>query len=93
MSEGELLQIEKTRKLDIEESVYFDIIQKKTASLIASCCASGAKSVDAPEEVVKQMHQFGTYAGIAFQIKDDLLDYKSSAITGKPNGLILKKKR
>jgi octaprenyl-diphosphate synthase len=93
MSEGELLQIEKTRKLDIEESVYFDIIQKKTASLIASCCASGAKSVDAPEEVVKQMHQFGTYAGIAFQIKDDLLDYKSSAITGKPNGADIKEKK
>jgi len=86
MSEGELLQIEKARRLDIEESIYFEIIRKKTASLIASCCACGAASVKAPDEVVKRMWQFGEHVGIAFQIKDDLFDYQSGNTSGKPNG-------
>lgn len=86
MSEGELLQIEKARKLDIQEDIYFDIIRKKTASLIASCCACGASSVGAPEETVKQMWQFGENVGIAFQIKDDLFDFEKTSVTGKPNG-------
>lgn len=86
MSEGELLQIEKARKLDIQEDVYFDIIRKKTASLIASCCACGASSVGVADEMVQRMWQFGEYVGIAFQIKDDLFDYEKTSVTGKPNG-------
>ncbi len=86
MSEGELLQIEKARRLDIEESVYFDIIRKKTASLIASCCACGAESVGVSAETVQTMRTFGEYVGIAFQIKDDLFDYERNNATGKPNG-------
>ncbi len=85
MSEGELLQIEKARKLDITEEVYFDIIRQKTASLIAACCASGANSVGQNKEVVERMRLFGEKAGIAFQIKDDLLDYsEDAAVIGKP---------
>ena len=90
MSEGELLQIEKARKLDITEEVYYDIIKSKTASLIASCCATGASSVSAGKEIVEQMRLFGEFAGIAFQIKDDLLDYESSLKTGKPSGIDIK---
>ncbi len=86
MSEGELLQIEKARRLDIEESVYFEIIRKKTASLIASCCSCGAASVKVSQEMVQTMWQFGEAVGIAFQLKDDLFDYDQTAITGKPNG-------
>lgn len=86
MSEGELLQIEKARKLDIQEDVYFDIIRKKTASLIASCCACGASSVGVADEMVQRMWQFGEYVGIAFQIKDDLFDHEKTSVTGKPNG-------
>ena len=86
MSEGELLQIEKARKLDIQEDVYFEIIRKKTATLIASCCACGAASVHVPEEQINSMWKFGEYVGIAFQIKDDLFDYQRSNATGKPNG-------
>ena len=86
MSEGELLQIEKARKLDIEEKIYFEIIRKKTATLIASCCACGASSVGAGPEMVRAMWDFGENVGIAFQIKDDLFDYDRSGITGKPNG-------
>ncbi|MCB0802193.1 MAG: polyprenyl synthetase family protein, partial [Flavobacteriales bacterium] len=74
MSEGELLQIEKARKLDIEEAVYFDIITKKTATLIASCCATGAESAKQPKEIVEQMRAFGETVGVCFQIKDDLFD-------------------
>lgn len=84
MSEGELLQIEKARRLDITEAVYYEIITAKTASLIASCCATGASSAGAPDEQVKLMHAFGTAVGIAFQIKDDLLDYEKTGVTGKP---------
>jgi octaprenyl-diphosphate synthase len=92
MSEGELLQIEKTRNLNLSEEVYFDIIRKKTASLIASCCAIGAASAGATEEQIKQMHLFGEKIGIAFQIKDDLLDYGNDDI-GKPTGIDLKEKK
>lgn len=87
MSEGELLQIEKARRLDIKEDIYFEIIRKKTASLIASCCASGAASAGADAHKTEQMRQFGEYTGIAFQIKDDLFDYESGSITGKPSGI------
>jgi octaprenyl-diphosphate synthase len=93
MSEGELLQIEKARKLDISEEIYFEIIRKKTASLIASCCASGAKSVDADDDVVEKMRLFGEKVGIAFQIKDDLFDYESTNKTGKPNGIDIKEQK
>jgi len=86
MSEGELLQMEKARKLDIQESVYFEIIRKKTATLIASCCACGAASVNVSEELIRSMWTFGEYVGIAFQIKDDLFDYERNNTTGKPNG-------
>ncbi|MDX5346436.1 MAG: polyprenyl synthetase family protein, partial [Hymenobacteraceae bacterium] len=75
MSEGELLQIEKARRLDITEDVYFDIIRQKTASLIASCCAVGAASAGASAEEVEKARLFGEKVGIAFQIKDDLFDY------------------
>ncbi|MBA3902026.1 MAG: polyprenyl synthetase family protein [Bacteroidetes bacterium] len=93
MSEGELLQIEKARKLDIQEPVYFDIIRQKTASLIASCCACGAASAGASDEVIKKMELFGEYTGIAFQIKDDLFDYGSSKDIGKPTGIDIKEKK
>lgn len=93
MSEGELLQIEKARKLDIEEEVYFDIITKKTATLIASCCATGAKSTDQSDEVVERMRLFGEKVGICFQIKDDLFDYGSGKNLGKPTGIDIKEKK
>ncbi|MFY7734168.1 MAG: polyprenyl synthetase family protein [Bacteroidia bacterium] len=92
MSEGELLQIEKARNLNLSEEIYFDIIRKKTASLIASCCAIGAASAGANTEEVEQMRLFGEYIGIAFQIKDDLLDYGDDDI-GKPTGIDLKEKK
>ena len=90
MSEGELLQIEKARKLDINEEIYYDIIQAKTASLIASCCATGASSVKADQENVTRMHDFGQAVGMAFQIKDDLFDYEQAEKTGKPRGIDIK---
>lgn len=93
MSEGELLQIEKARRLDISEDIYFEIIRKKTASLIASCCAAGASSVGADEMVIKKMHQFGELTGIAFQIKDDLFDYNKTLEAGKPSGIDIKEKK
>ena len=93
MSEGELLQIEKARKLDIDEGIYFEIIRKKTASLIASCCASGAASVGSDEATIQKMKLFGEKVGIAFQIKDDLFDYESSNKTGKPNGIDIKEQK
>lgn len=92
MSEGELLQMEKSRRLDITEDVYYDIIRQKTASLIASCCAVGASSSGADETVVKKMHSFGEKIGMAFQIKDDLFDYGESEI-GKPLGIDIKEKK
>jgi octaprenyl-diphosphate synthase len=92
MSEGELLQIEKSRRLDINEEVYYDIIRQKTASLIASCCAVGASSSGASVEVVEKMRQFGEKIGMAFQIKDDLFDYGELEI-GKPLGIDIREKK
>lgn len=92
MSEGELLQIEKARKLDITEEVYFDIIRQKTASLIASCCAVGAASAGATPEEIEKARLFGEKVGIAFQIKDDLFDYGTAEI-GKPVGIDIKEKK
>ncbi|MDE1205825.1 polyprenyl synthetase family protein [Tenacibaculum larymnensis] len=92
MSEGELLQIEKARKLDITEEVYFEIIRQKTATLIAACCGIGAASVGANNETVQQMRKFGEYIGIAFQIKDDLFDYTEDKI-GKPTGIDIKEQK
>ena len=93
MSEGELLQIEKARKLDIEEDIYFEIIRKKTASLIASCCAAGASSVKAKEDDIERIRLFGELTGIAFQIKDDLFDYEKTNATGKPAGIDIKEQK
>lgn len=93
MSEGELLQIEKSRMLNIDEEIYFEIIRKKTASLISSCCACGAASVTTDSETIAMMKSFGEFVGIAFQIKDDLLDFESSAKTGKPSGVDIKEKK
>lgn len=92
MSEGELLQIEKARKLDITEDVYYEIIRQKTASLIASCCSVGSGSVQQDDEVNAQMKLFGEKVGMAFQIKDDLFDYGTSEI-GKPLGIDIKEKK
>ena len=92
MSEGELLQIEKARKLDITEEIYFDIIRQKTATLIAACCGIGAASVGANNDTVQQMRKFGEYIGIAFQIKDDLFDYSDEKI-GKPTGIDIKEQK
>ncbi|MBZ0246591.1 MAG: polyprenyl synthetase family protein [Cyclobacteriaceae bacterium] len=92
MSEGELLQFEKARRLDITEEIYYDIIRQKTASLIASCCAVGASSSGAPQDVVKRMKEFGENVGMAFQIKDDLFDYGDEEI-GKPLGIDIKEKK
>ena len=93
MSEGELLQIEKARKLDISEEIYYEIIRQKTASLIASCCAGGAASVDASENDIKEIHLFGELIGMAFQIKDDLFDYGPDGVIGKPTGIDIKESK
>lgn len=85
MSEGELLQIEKARKLDITEEVYFEVIRQKTASLIAACCEAGAVSVDR-EDMAEKMYRFGELVGLAFQIKDDIFDYGTDEKIGKPTG-------
>ncbi len=92
MSEGELLQIEKTRKLNIDEEVYFEIIKNKTASLLSSACAVGAYSTTQNDEITRQMKLFGEKTGIAFQIKDDLFDYGTENI-GKPTGNDIKEKK
>ena len=92
MSEGELLQFEKSRKLDITEEVYYEIIRRKTASLISSCCAVGAASSGATEDSVHKMKVFGEKIGMAFQIKDDLFDYGEDEI-GKPLGIDIKEKK
>ena len=89
MSQGELMQIEKARNLDITEDIYYDIIRQKTATLLAACCAMGAKSVFATDEEVKKMYIFGEFLGMAFQIKDDLFDYSERKI-GKPRGIDIK---
>ncbi|MEM9675798.1 MAG: polyprenyl synthetase family protein [Cyclobacteriaceae bacterium] len=90
--EGELLQAEKARRLDITEEVYYEVIRQKTASLINSCCGVGAASVGATAEVVEKMRLFGEKVGIAFQIKDDLFDYGTAEI-GKPVGIDIKEKK
>lgn len=92
MSEGELLQIEKVRRMDIGEPVYYDVIRQKTASLIASCCACGAASANADEETVEKMRLFGEKIGIAFQIKDDMFDFGTDDV-GKPLGIDIKEKK
>lgn len=93
MSEGELLQLEKARKLDITEDVYYEIIRQKTATLIAACCEIGVLSNNADEDLAKKMMNFGTYTGMAFQIKDDLFDYLSSNVIGKPVGIDIKEQK
>jgi octaprenyl-diphosphate synthase len=93
MSEGELHQISKSRKLSITQEEYFEIIRKKTATLISCCSACGAKSVGIADDGVKKMQRFGELLGIAFQIKDDLLDYQVYSYTGKPKGNDLKEKK
>ena len=94
MSEGELLQIEKARRLDIKEEVYFEIIRQKTATLIAACCASGASSAGGSAEEVKKLKLLGEKIGVAFQIKDDLFDYESSvSLIGKPVGIDIKERK
>lgn len=92
MSEGELLQIEKARELNITEDIYFDIIRKKTAALIASCTAIGAASMDVDKAEIERMRKFGELIGIAFQIKDDLFDYTEEKI-GKPTGIDIKEQK
>ncbi|MGL6037436.1 MAG: polyprenyl synthetase family protein, partial [Soonwooa sp.] len=93
MAEGELLQLEKARKLDITEDVYYEIIRQKTATLIAACCEVGVLSNNVDEVLAKKMKDFGTYTGMAFQIKDDLFDYTSSNIIGKPVGIDIKEQK
>ena len=92
MSEGELLQIEKARKLDITEEVYYEIIRQKTATLIAACCSLGAASVKPYSKEVETMRKFGELIGMAFQIKDDLFDYGTEKI-GKPTGIDIKEQK
>ncbi|QIK16677.1 polyprenyl synthetase family protein [Blattabacterium sp. DPU] len=95
MSEGELLQMEKSKKLNITEKIYNQIIYHKTASLIAASCEAGARSVNTDEETALKMRKFGIFTGTAFQIKDDLFDYeeKNENLTGKPVGIDLKEKK
>jgi octaprenyl-diphosphate synthase len=92
MSEGELLQLEKARRLDIKEEIYFDIIRQKTASLISSACACGATSATKDEDAVQRIKTMGEKIGIAFQIKDDLFDYEEAEI-GKPRGIDIKERK
>jgi octaprenyl-diphosphate synthase len=92
MSEGELLQIEKARKLDITEEIYFEVIRKKTASLISTCCEAGAISVEANEHR-NRMKEFGEMVGMAFQIKDDIFDYGSPGNIGKPTGIDIREQK
>jgi octaprenyl-diphosphate synthase len=92
MSEGELLQMEKSRKLNLDEDIYFEIIKNKTASLLSSACAVGAYSTTGDEAITARMKDFGEKVGIAFQIKDDLFDY-GSANVGKPTGNDIKEKK
>jgi octaprenyl-diphosphate synthase len=92
MSEGELLQIEKARRLDITEEVYFDVIRKKTASLISTCCEAGAISVGA-QDYRNRMKEFGEMVGMAFQIKDDIFDYGTPGNIGKPTGIDIREQK
>jgi octaprenyl-diphosphate synthase len=93
MSEGELKQIEKARKLDIDEATYFEIIRKKTASLMVACTAAGSHSVGVNGETQKQMELFGEYLGMAFQIRDDLFDFDRNGVFGKPSGNDIKERK
>jgi octaprenyl-diphosphate synthase len=93
MSEGEILQMRKSRKLDIDYDTYFEIIEKKTASLIATSLAIGAASVTENEDIIEQMFEIGIHVGIAFQIKDDIFDYQAKGILGKPTGNDIKEKK
>jgi octaprenyl-diphosphate synthase len=93
MAEGEILQMKKSRKLDINDEVYFEIIRKKTASLIATSMAIGAASVTGNDEIVEKMYRIGQDVGIAFQIKDDIFDYQAKGIIGKPTGNDIKEKK
>lgn len=93
MSEGELLQLEKARKLDITEEIYYEIIRQKTATLISACCEIGVLSTLSDENLAKKMQEFGTFTGMAFQIKDDLFDYLSKNIIGKPIGIDIKEQK
>lgn len=93
ISEGELLQIEKSRGVNLNEDIYFDIIRQKTATLIAACCACGAASAGADEETIEKMRLVGEKIGIAFQIKDDLFDYGLGGKIGKPTGNDIKEKK
>lgn len=93
MIEGELLQSEKSRKLNLDEEIYYTIIRQKTASLIASCCAAGAASATQGKATIATMKEFGELTGIAFQIKDDLFDYGASDGIGKPTGIDIKEKK
>jgi octaprenyl-diphosphate synthase len=92
MSEGELLQVEKVRRMDVDEPVYYEVIRQKTASLIAACCACGAASAGASDEVIEKMRLFGEKIGIAFQIKDDMFDFGTDDV-GKPLGIDIKEKK
>lgn len=93
MSEGELLQLEKARKLDITEDVYYEIIRQKTATLIAACCESGAIAAGADQSSIESLREFGNLTGMAFQIKDDLFDFYSSNLIGKPVGIDIKEQK
>jgi octaprenyl-diphosphate synthase len=92
MIEGELLQVEKVRRMDVDEPIYYEVIRQKTASLIASCCACGAASSGADEETIEKMRLFGEKIGIAFQIKDDMFDFGTDDV-GKPLGIDIKEKK
>ena len=93
MSEGEILQVKKSRKLDIDDETYFEIIRKKTASLIATSMAIGAASAIDDEEIHKKLYRIGQDAGIAFQIKDDIFDYQDKGLIGKPTGNDIREKK
>jgi octaprenyl-diphosphate synthase len=93
MSEGEIIQIKNARKPIISEEMYFSIITKKTASLFSSCTICGAISANSERATINQMAQFGNYAGIAFQIKDDLFDYEKTNLAGKPVANDIKEKK
>ncbi|BAV94222.1 polyprenyl synthetase family protein [Ichthyobacterium seriolicida] len=93
MSEGELLQMDKSKRFDTSEGTYYDVIKQKTASLISACCAMGASSARCNETDLEKIKLFGEYVGIAFQMKDDLFDYKKTGITGKPIGIDIKEQK
>jgi len=93
MSEGELLQMEKTRNLNFDENIYYDIIRQKTATLIAACCAAGVASSGGDEKMIEEARLFGNDVGMAFQLKDDLFDFGEGSKIGKPTGIDIKEKK